>query len=181
MKKTVPILTLIGAMALSSCGKNHKENKNDIYINNLELLSDSTKKNIKSCIEYTAVSLSPEEKIEEEKLQKSFYEEYAKDYSTLYGDRLYRNEELLCPEFNPPNFNLVPYIRLLQYFFRNGKTKTFEVADELGCKYHQTILSENDPIATIFKDAGIDITGKAIQWIEVPESTQSRSGGLYRK
>ncbi len=119
----------------------------------------------------------------EELMQKSFYEDYAKEFSGSYGDRLYANPILIDQSFSPtvPDknyFKLTPKIRALHYFLRNGRVQTFTTAEKLGCQYHQTILDNSHPLENIFEDAGIDIEGERIDWLEVPDG---RSGEMYRE
>lgn len=151
----------------------HTSQHNDSKKN--ELVVDTNKISPEKDLSRT-VFLSPEEIQLETKRQESFYEEYAK-YTKFYGDSLYSNHDLLSPDFKPGNSRLTEETRLLQYFLRNGRQKTFEAAEKLGSKYHQTILSTADSITQIFGDAGINIEGETIEWVEVPEG---RSGGMGR-
>jgi hypothetical protein len=155
-----------GGVALSSCGLNG-ENEPD-------------KKNVKAKQPLPADNheLSEEERKLEQLMQRSFYEDYAKDYAILYGSKLYANSELF-----DQNFKFVPdaracEVRLLQFFLRNGREKTFESADRLGCRYHRTLLTEEHVMTRLFADAGIDIQGEEIEWVEVPGG---RSGSVSRE
>jgi hypothetical protein len=142
------------------------------------------------------------EEVKLEKLkQKSFYEDFAKRGLIYYGDRLYTNQELLNPKFIPdqapfhreyserfPNttysipsrvvFNLNPEVRVLQYFLRNNREETLKNAKELGCQYHQTELDSSHPLENIFRDAGIDIEGEKVEWLEV---FNGGSGSMHRE
>lgn len=142
-----------------------------------------------------------QEKRLEKLRQKSFYEDYAKNFSVVYGDRLYTNTELLDPHFTPDQeffykeylkkypdmadyyksprivFRLTPEVRMLHYFLRNGREKTFAAAEKLGCQHRQTILDNAHPLENLFEDAGINIEGEKVDWLEVPEG---RSGGVER-
>ncbi|MBI2410598.1 MAG: hypothetical protein HYV32_01710 [Candidatus Kerfeldbacteria bacterium] len=134
-------------------------------------------------IETVVNAQKEQEKKLEELRQKSFYEDYAQKFSGLYGDRLYTNSELLNPSFSPtvPNkeyFTLTPKVRIHHYFLRNGRDKTFLAAEQLGCKHHQTTLDHSHPLEHIFQDAGIQLEGEKIDWLEVPDG---RSGGMYRE
>ncbi|MEN9338497.1 MAG: hypothetical protein RI945_222 [Candidatus Parcubacteria bacterium] len=168
---------IAGGLAIAKNKKEHHIHLPDSSNqNNKELVTDTSKVPSKKNISDTLL-LTPEEIELESKRQKSFYEEYAKDYHSLYGDSLYQNQELLSPDFSPKNFRLTEKARLLQYFLRNGREKTFEATEKLGSKYHQTKLSTNDSLVQIFRDAGIDIEGEIIEWVEVPGG---RSGGMSR-
>ena len=104
--------------------------------------------------------------------ERSFCEEYGNEFAILFKNRLFENDELLSPDCE-----LKPDVRLLHYFLRNGRVKTLENAEKLGCKHHETLMTEKHPLALLFADAGIDIEGKRIDWIEVPEG---KSGGMSR-
>lgn len=204
MKKIAKIIPLVAAITFSSCNKNFDQKTIIDYNPNNEkdLFISSTTQNIKNCmLSSDTADFSIEEKKLEEKRQKNYHEEYVNELSLIYGDKLYTNKELLCSTFVPnqepfyeyslkqnPNdtnyykspkiiFRLTPPLRLFQYFLRNGKEETFKVAEQLGCKHHETILTSKDPIVSIFRDAGINIEGEKLNWIEVPNG---RSGGTYR-
>lgn len=151
---------------------------------------------------FAGLSQESKEKLEE-LIQKSYYEDYAKENLILYGDRLYTNSELLDTKFipdqkifyeyylkeypdsasyffTPPRivFRLTPWLRLLQYFLRNGRERTFESAEKLGCKHHETLFDDSHPLTSLYAEAGISIKGEKIDWLEVPDSIIS--GGMYR-
>lgn len=201
MKNTLRTIFLAGAITLFPCKNLNKNDCNIVKYNKFTNFVEKNKNNLLTNFSTEFYKNKKEYKKLENKKQESFYEEYAKDYLTIYGAKLYSNEKLLSPDFIPDQepyykyhirtgwdpeyfssprvvFRLKPKIRLLQYFLRNWKDKTFKVANKLWCKYHKTILNSNDPIVNIFKDAGINIDGEALEWVEVPEW---RSGWTYRE
>ena len=110
------------------------------------------------------------ERLREDILQKNF-KKFLKFHVLADGEKLYTNKELLSK--NPIKIgkysNLKPSARLFQFFLRNGRKKTFENAEKLGSKYHETIITESSVLGSIFNEAGIDIIGEKISWIETPE------------
>lgn len=106
--------------------------------------------------------------------QKSFYEDYVKNFSWLYGDRLYTNKELLSPDYSPiifwrgRLFRISPNVRLLQFFLRNNKKYTLDNAENLWCIHHETLMDKKHILTKLFSEAGIDIEWEKIDWVEVP-------------
>lgn len=139
-------------------------------ITSASVTAEEVKQKVEGCVFHDPAEITPEEKKLEELRQQSYYEDYAKKYPDLFGDRLYTNAELLCPDFAPDGRFFPSWIRLMQYFLRNGKEKTFKAAEKLGCKYHATVLDENHVLSRLFANAGINITGETIGWIEIPGS-----------
>lgn len=165
--------------------KNNKSRRRDFLIKTSKALASLTSigRTLLTIDHFADLGKKLKKEKQQEKLrQKSFYEDHAKEYPGLYGDRLYTNSELLDKKFSPtvPDksyFKLTPKVRILQYFLRNGREQTFSDAEKLGCKHHQTVLDNSQPITNLYKDAGIDLEGETINWLEVPDG---RSGGILK-
>ncbi|MGV8086712.1 MAG: hypothetical protein ACP5N1_03705 [Candidatus Woesearchaeota archaeon] len=170
-------LAIIGGMLAYSCSTKTPEP----FANQKELEQDSLEMMLQpdTCNQNPIRIITKEDSIKEIFLQKSFSKLYAEGSdSSRYGFRLYTNEELLCDSFKPEDLPLSPSVRVFHYFLRNGREATFEAAEELGAKYHQTKIDENHSLTSLFEEAGISLKDKIIDWIEVPES---RSGSLERE
>lgn len=175
MDKFFKALALSTALTLGACEKkgdedNTKEKDRD------EVASDDNVEEKETVVlsDSLRVTLEAEEKV----LQENYLEDYGNEYGILYGERLYTNSELLDNSFLENGKLLEPNVKFFQFFLRNGKDLSLQYAHKLGCIHHETVLDQEHEITKLFKDAGIDIEGEAIDWVEVPEG---RSGSLNRE
>jgi hypothetical protein len=166
-------LALVGTMLAYSCSTKTPDLSTNKKISGYESTEKVTDRDLTS-----SLVMTKKDSLNEKFLQENYSAFYAKDFSILYGDRLYTNEELLSQSFKPKNFSLPSSTRVMQYFLRNGRQKTFEAAEQLDAKHHQTKLVKNYSLTTLFEDANIHIEGKVLDWLEV---MNDRSGGLNRE
>ncbi len=123
---------------------------------------------------------TPEELALEARQQNAYNEEFASDFPGLFGSKLYTNEELLDSNFKAEGVysTSMPNLRLLQFFLRNGREATFGAAENLGAKHRRTELTHDHILTQLFRDAGIDVEGEMIDWLEV--DSEIKSGGTFR-
>ncbi|MGV8161951.1 MAG: hypothetical protein ACP5N2_01290 [Candidatus Nanoarchaeia archaeon] len=121
--------------------------------------------------------MSKEDSINEQILQKGFYDLYVEPYNGFFGNRLYTNKELLTKSFKPSQVFLTS-TRVWHYFLRNGKEETLEAAEKLGAKHKVTVMTEDYSLTRLFEKVGIRLEGDSLDWLEIP---LGRSGGIDRE
>jgi hypothetical protein len=99
-------------------------------------------------------------------------DEHMSEYPTIYGERLYETSELISGDCG-----LKEHYRIYQYFLRNGRQETLKNADKIGTQYHRTELEKDHVLTKLFADAGINIQGEVLEWVEIPKG---RSGSIDR-
>jgi hypothetical protein len=173
-------LATIGLIWLSIWCWDSSQWKNDEVrnTNSMEIIwvQDATKNNIADCLMKNDEDINS---LQEQKLQTMFYDQYVKEYSSLYWRKLHTNQELLCDDFIKQE-SLDTYYRVFQYFLRNWKQKLFVDAWKLWAEYKQKTLDWTEVITQVFADWWIYIKWEMVERIELQRTAWTRSGSIKR-